>query len=111
MKYFRNPANNQVYGYDPVDQQNLIDAAIDNGWTDITGNWPPAPTDQQLKDACVAEAKFRLENTDYSQLPDVAARLTNAADFTAYRAQVRNLLLNPVANPTWPAQPTAVWSA
>lgn len=111
MKYYQNPSDSEVYGYDPETQQSLIDQALAKGWTDITGNWPPAPTDKQLKDACVAEAKSRLENTDYSQLPDVAARLTNAADFTAYRAQVRNLLLNPVANPTWPTQPTAVWSS
>ena len=110
MKYFRNPNDNIVYGYDPVDQQFLIDAAIANGWTDITNSWPPSPTDQQLKAACAGEAKSRLEKTDYSQLPDVAANLTNATDFVTYRTQVRALLLNPVVNPVWPTEPTAVWA-
>lgn len=110
MQYYRNPSNSQVFGYDPTHQQDLINAAVAAGWTDITGSWPEAPSEQALKDACAAEAKARLANTDYSQLPDVSAHLTNAADFVAYRAQVRTLLLNPVANPSWPAEPTAVWS-
>lgn len=110
MKYFRNLSDGQVYGYDPETQQDLIYSAMVAGWIDVTGSWPPAPTEQQLKSACVAEAKARLENTDYSQLPDVDAALINAADFATYRAQVRALLLNPVVNPSWPTEPKAVWN-
>jgi hypothetical protein len=43
MKYFRNPDDQQVYGYDPQDQQFLIDEAISQGWLDISGSWPPPP--------------------------------------------------------------------
>jgi hypothetical protein len=110
MRYYRNPANAQVFGYDPETQQELIDTALAAGWVDITGSWPEAPSEQRLKDDCVQEAQFRLQATDYSQLADVSPRLANAAEFAAYRAQVRALLLNPVANPTWPMAPTAVWA-
>jgi hypothetical protein len=110
MKYYLNRISRNVFGYDPDTQQDLIDQALVSGWIEVTDYWPPAPTDQQLKDACVSEAKARLVNTDYSQLPDVSASLTNAADFAAYRSQVRALLINPVANPSWPTLPTAIWN-
>lgn len=110
MRYFRNPADNQVYAYDPADQQSYIDAAIAAGWTEVTGNWPPPPTDDDLKQICKGEAKSRLESTDYSQLPDVDATLVNRADFVTYRTQIRDLYLNPVTNPVWPTEPVAVWS-
>ena len=71
---------------------------------------PPAPTPEQLIERCKSEAKRRLEETDYSELPDVKAILINAADFTMYRTQVRALYLNPVTDPTWPATPKAQWS-
>lgn len=46
MKYYKNPTNQQVFGYDETNpaQQTLITQAIANGWTDITGSWPPAET-------------------------------------------------------------------
>lgn len=59
-------------------------------------------------DACKAEAKQRLADTDWSVLPDVG--LSNKADFETYRSQVRALVLNPVANPVWPTEPQPVWS-
>jgi predicted metal-dependent HD superfamily phosphohydrolase len=60
--------------------------------------------------AVQAQAKQRLADTDWSQVADVAAVLTNKADFDTYRAAVRALYFNPVANPTWPQRPEAVWS-
>ena len=51
MRYFRNPNdNNNVYGYDSSDstQTGLINNAITNNWTEVTGSWPPAPTQAQL---------------------------------------------------------------
>ena len=60
--------------------------------------------------ACEAEAKRLLVDTDWSQNIDVAAVLTNKAEFDAYRAAVRDLFLNPVAEPVWPERPEAVWS-
>ena len=110
MKYYRNPNDQQVYGYDPADQQSYIAQAVANGWEDVTGNWPPPPSEQDLKDACRSEAKGRLVETDFTQIADVAAALTNKAEFDSYRAQVRALFFNPVAAPSWPERPVAVWA-
>ena len=59
-------------------------------------------------DACKAEAKTRLANTDWSVLPDVVVQ--NKLEFENYRSAVRALVLNPVANPVWPTEPQPVWS-
>jgi hypothetical protein len=51
MVYYKDTAG-QVYGYDENEptQLPLIQAAIDAGWQDITGAWPPGPTLQQTQD-------------------------------------------------------------
>lgn len=54
------------------------------------------------------EAKKRIAASDWSVLSDVG--LANQADFVAYRAALRNLIINPVANPSWPTEPQPVWS-
>ena len=59
-------------------------------------------------DDCRDAAKKLLVETDWSQLGDVG--LTNKAEFDTYRAAVRALVLNPVANPTFPAKPQGQWS-
>ena len=59
-------------------------------------------------DACKAEAKQRLADTDWSVLPDVVVK--NKLEFETYRSQVRALVLNPVAEPSWPTEPQPVWS-
>ena len=63
---------------------------------------------QAQKDTCKSQAKQLLVATDWSILPDVA--LINKSDFETYRAELRELVLNPVANPTFPTEPTPVWS-
>jgi hypothetical protein len=63
---------------------------------------------QAQKDACKAKAKQLLAASDWSILPDVA--LINKSNFEAYRAELRELVLNPVVNPTFPTEPTPVWS-
>lgn len=107
MNFYRNPSDNQVYGYDPETQQSQIAAAIGAGWEDVTASWPPAPSDDVLKAQCAATAKQLLSQTDFSQLADVD--LANKAEFDTYRATIRNLAINPVTNPVWPNQPKAVW--
>jgi hypothetical protein len=62
----------------------------------------------QSKLACKNKAKSLLAASDWSVLPDVG--LTNKSDFESYRATLRNLALNPVENPTFPTEPTPVWS-
>ena len=61
-------------------------------------------------DKCKQQAKKLLVDTDWVVLADVAASLANQADFIAYRAAIRALIINPVANPSFPAVPTAQWS-
>ena len=56
---------------------------------------------------CKNAAKEKIALTDWSALPDVG--LVNQADFIAYRAALRALIINPVANPVWPAEPTPEW--
>lgn len=52
MRYFENPNDgNSVYGFDSQDitQAELLAAATSNAWPEVTGNWPPAPTLDQVK--------------------------------------------------------------
>jgi hypothetical protein len=64
--------------------------------------------DTVARNACKAQAKALLSASDWASLSDVD--LTNKADFIAYRSTLRNLALNPVENPTFPTEPTPVWS-
>lgn len=57
---------------------------------------------------CKDEAKKRIAATDWSVLPDVG--LANVAAFETYRATLRELIKNPVAEPTWPTEPEPIWS-
>ena len=58
-------------------------------------------------DACKNEAKQLIAASDWSVLPDVG--LANVSDFKAYRAIIRQYILNPVADPVWPTEPQPVW--
>ncbi len=70
---------------------------------------PPPPSNEQLIANCKETARAWLLLTDYATLPDVINRLVNHADFVAFRATVRELYINPVANPVWPTLPDAQW--
>lgn len=63
---------------------------------------------QQPFDDCKEKAKQLIAATDWSVLPDVG--LQNKTEFEAYRAQLRALIVTPVANPVWPTEPSPVWS-
>lgn len=65
-------------------------------------------TQQQPFDECKAKAKQLIAATDWAVLPDVG--LQNKTEFEAYRAQLRALIVTPVANPVWPTEPSPVWS-
>ena len=64
--------------------------------------------DKIKKDACKAQAKYLLADSDWSVLPDVG--LANQDAFVFYRLNLRNLVKSPVADPVWEAKPTPVWS-
>jgi hypothetical protein len=99
---------------------NPLFTMVDNDYESI--NWldsRPQPTEAEANaeiqrlnqqapiDACEAKAKELIANCDWSVLPDV--NLTNKAEFEAYRATLRNYILNPVANPDFPTEPQPVW--
>jgi hypothetical protein len=87
------------------------------------------PTEQQVNDqiaidtqqapikACKQQASQLLYATDWTTIPDVAdpavsnPYLLNQAAFAAYRSQLRQLAVYPVANPVWPTKPVSVWSS
>lgn len=85
-------------------------------WLDSTQQ---KPTEQEVNDeiarleaqapldACKATAKDLIQKSDWSVLPDVG--LANVSDFKAYRAILRQYILNPVADPVWPTEPQPVW--
>lgn len=63
---------------------------------------------QDSLNQCKTEAKKRIAATDWSVLPDVG--ISNTAEFETYRAALRELIKNPVADPVWPTEPEPVWS-
>lgn len=69
----------------------------------------PNPSNDDLRIACEKRAVFLLEETDYTQLPDVAAALVNKEQFDDYRASLRSLVVKPTPQPVWPTKPRAVW--
>jgi hypothetical protein len=56
---------------------------------------------------CSNKAKTLLASSDWSVLPDV--NISNKADFESYRAQLRTLMFNPVAEPVFPTEPQPAW--
>ena len=78
------------------------------------------PTEQEVNDeiakltaqaplnACKAKAKELIAATDWAVLSDVG--LENQAEFVAYRAELRGLIITPVADPVWPTEPQPIWS-
>lgn len=81
----------------------------DNSWENKP-TW--AQVQAELQNVLAAdtkvEAKKRIAATDWATLSDVG--LANQSAFVAYRAELRALITNPVANPTWPVEPEPVWS-
>ena len=113
MKYYKDTQDEKVYGYDPETQQDLIDEAIEKGWVDITGSWPP-PVDWASSNK--GKASSLLSATDWVNQPDVidtsrTPHLLNQSDFLAYRSLVRQIAVNPPATEVtdWPVLPTEHW--
>jgi len=113
MEYFKSPMG-EVYGYDPLNQQDLINTAITNGWENITGYYPPVyvSTAEQNK----STASYLLSQTDWAGTADVGnpamsnPYLANQTEFIAYRNAVRQYAVYPVdGNIIWPTIPTENW--
>jgi hypothetical protein len=72
---------------------------------------------QEPLNLCKEQASKLLYETDWTTIPDVANSavsnpyLLNPSDFAAYRSQLRQLAVYPVADPVWPIKPATQWSA
>lgn len=77
----------------------------------------PSTDEQIAKTNCKQQAVSILQSTDWTSIGDVGnpsmsnPYLANQAAFIAYRSTIRNYAINPVANPTWPTQPTEQWAS
>lgn len=117
MEYFKNPSNDEVYAYDPADQQELIDQAIADGWENVTGSWPPPPSPTDIQAQNKSEAVSRLQATDWAATVDITdpaysdPYLGNQAAFLQYRSTLRKIAIKPPTTPVtdWPVEPDAVW--
>lgn len=82
------------------------DVAYDKDDNEVTYDLS-AVTEQSKKMFCKQTAKALLSNSDWSVLPDVG--LANQTDFDVYRKALRDYVITPVAEPTFPVEPKAVW--
>jgi len=76
-----------------------------------------AYNEEQAKQANKTQAASLLSATDWTTIPDVSdpavsdPYLTNAAEFAAYRSNVRKIAVNPpVTVDVWPVEPEEVWA-
>ena len=97
---------NAIYKLYPNVVRTVGDIAYDANNNEVQYDLASVTTQAQ-KDACKAQAKALLANTDWSVLPDV--QITNKADFENYRAICRGYVLSPVTNPTFPPEPQPIW--
>ena len=96
-----------IYKLYPNVVRTIGDVAYDADGNEVAYD-KEAVTTQAQKDDCKAKAKALLSQTDWAVLPDVG--LANKADFESYRATLRNLVINPVAEPVFATEPEPVWS-
>lgn len=77
---------------------------------------PVVVQEQADKNTCKQQAQELLASTDWTTIADVAdpeynPYLMNQREFKQYRSVLRNLAVNPVANPIFPTQPIEQWSS
>jgi len=102
----------------PVGEDQVLDGStveiktLDITETQVVRDMTPqeiVDRDQQYRDSNKQQAEQLLQETDWSQMPDVD--LVNKSDFTIYRAEVRAITLNPpVTVPQWPVKPEEIWA-
>lgn len=120
MRYYRNPVNDHVHGYDENDpvQNLLIQQAIDNSWPDITTSWPPMPSAEQLQLTYRNLASRRLHDGavswGYMSLADALSfmvsndprRIKEAQLLSKWRDDVYSWLDSEFSKPNWQADAT-----
>lgn len=96
-----------IYKLYPTIVRTVGDAAYDADGNEVAYDLALV-TEQAQKDACKAKAKALLTASDWSVLPDVG--LANQDAFVFYRLNLRNLVINPVADAVFEAMPEPIWS-
>jgi hypothetical protein len=108
------PNTNWSLGGDSYDSLEWQDSSPKPTKEELDALWP-ATQEKYAKDECKNKAISLLQKTDWTQMADVSNQsitphLVNLADFNEYRAKIRALAVNPVANPNFPITPTQQWS-
>jgi hypothetical protein len=64
MKYFQDPNTKQVAGFDENEPSQIpyMQQKIEQGWVDITGSWPPGPTQKQTQDTLSSSVTSALND-------------------------------------------------
>ena len=97
-----------------------VKSTVDNVAYDAEGsvvNYDAVAVQEEAdKMSCKQQAQEILYKTDWTTIPDVAdpaytPYLMNQIEFKQYRAVIRDLAVNPVADPVWPIQPIEQWSS
>lgn len=79
----------------------------ETGWVLVNNQLQPPPKIPFPPELTKAIAKEKIALTDWSVLPDVG--ITNVAEFESYRATLRDLIKNPIADPVFPEEPKPIW--
>lgn len=80
----------------------------ETGWVLVGGKLQAPPKLPFPPELTKSIAKEKIAATDWAVLPDVG--LANVTAFETYRAALRELIKNPVADPVWPTEPQPIWS-
>lgn len=110
--------------YDPATQYieaSNLPVLIDGVWvqTKTVVDMTPAQIqarDDRLRGDNKSKATKLLQQTDWTTIPDVSdpavsdPYLVNAAEFAAYRNQVRKIAVNPPVVAVFPTMPNEIWS-
>lgn len=111
MKYFKNHEINEVFAYDETYPNDLpyIQKAIDNGWADITGSWPPKQeiTNEQLATKIRNERDQLLNETDWVVARAFEQGQEVPVEWKEYRQALRDITLQPgfPLQVNWPIKP------
>ena len=110
MKYFKSPGN-EIFGYDETYSNDApyIEAAIKNGWEDVTASWPPI-IELPAVDLAAQARKQRdalLAKTDWVVIKSLEQGQEIPAEWKDYRQALRDITLQPEfpAQITWPQPP------
>lgn len=99
--------------YQTASKNGVVQDSLGNYvWAWVVTDWNQEQIDAynaQQKEANKTTAMNLLSDTDWTQIPDVS--LLNKEEFTAYRAALRAIALNPPITVTeWPTKPEEIWS-